>query len=107
MSQPYVNKRHARHFGWESVKPTIPEHVERFAAYYAKEPVWGSLHVVLDEPNYSDADVAFCIEVARSRGDAEGEALAEILMRMSKTQRSKIGREAEHLVQTRKMGWMA
>lgn len=30
-----------------SGKPTIPEVVDRFAAYYARNPAWGSLHVVL------------------------------------------------------------
>lgn len=52
---------------------------------------------MLDEPNYSDGDVAFCMQVAKERGDYEGYALAEILMRMSKTQRSKIGVMAERI----------
>lgn len=80
-----------------SGKPTIPEVVDRFAAYYARNPVWGSLHVVLDESNYGDGDVAHCMGRALTQGDQEGYELACTLMRMSKTQRSKIGCVAERL----------
>jgi hypothetical protein len=73
-----------------SAKPTIPEVIEGFRAYHARELAWGSLHVVLDDGNVADADVAFCAELARERGDAEGAELAELLARMSKTQRARL-----------------
>jgi hypothetical protein len=71
-------------------KPTIPEVLPRFVAYHANNGAWGSLHIVLDDNNVADAHVRYCSEWAREQGDVEGEALAEILLRMSKTQRGKL-----------------
>lgn len=76
------------------MKPTIPEVVERFRAYHRFNPVWGSLHIVLDDGNVSDAHVLFCVAEARSRNDAEGERLALILLEMSRTQRRKLAEVA-------------
>ncbi len=74
-------------------RPTItPELVERFAAYRHREPMWGSLHVVLEDDNLESVD--FCITWAESHGDSEGANLARILARMSKSQRGRIGRRA-------------
>jgi hypothetical protein len=77
-------------------KPTIPEVIERFREYHRKPGnlAWGSLHIVLDDGNVEDAHVAFCVEHAEAQGDTEGAELARILLAMSKTQRSKIGRLA-------------
>lgn len=73
-------------------KPTIPEVIERFRTYYRApgNGAWGSLHVVLDDGNVRDDHVRGCIEWAIERSDKEGEELARILLRMSKTQRGKI-----------------
>jgi hypothetical protein len=73
-------------------KPTIPEVIDRFAAYYRRpgNGAWGSLHVVLDDGNVEDQFVRFCINVALEEGDIEGAALGEILLTMSKTQRAKL-----------------
>jgi hypothetical protein len=71
-------------------KPTIPEVLPRFLAYYIDHPAWGSLHVVLDDGNVEDDCVRFCIEFAEQEGDEEGAELGRILMRMSKTQRNKL-----------------
>ena len=71
-------------------KPTIPEVLPLARAYFAKNPVWGSLHVVLDEGNVKDSHVQFCIEFAEERGDHDGLILAKLLLRMSRTQRLKI-----------------
>lgn len=78
------------------MKPTIPEVEQRFRDYYNSpgNGAWGSLHVVLDDGNVRDDCVQFCIDIAKERGDTEGAALAEILLRMSRTQRNKIGRVA-------------
>lgn len=73
-----------------SVKPTIPEVLPRFEAYYAMHPSWGSLHIVLEDGNVEDGHVISCIKWAEERGDIEGKALAEILLTMSKTQRGKL-----------------
>ena len=72
-------------------KPTIPDVIDRFRAYHAEHLTWGSLHIVLDDGNVRDSDVAFCEQWAREHGDEEGEALARILAQMSKTQREKLG----------------
>ena len=50
----------------------------------------GSLHVVLDDGNINDDDVAFGLESAMKRGDVPGERLAEVLARMTMTQRRKV-----------------
>jgi len=74
------------------MKPTIPEVVPLFAAYYQlpENGVWGSLHCVLDDKNVRNCDVADAKAWAIDRGDAEGEKLAEILAQMSRTQRLKL-----------------
>lgn len=74
-------------------RPTLtPEIYDRFAAYYAEHPSWGSLHVVLDDINLADDDVEFCIRYAESCGDAEGAALARILLSLTRTQRGRISK---------------
>lgn len=75
-------------------KPTIPDVIDRFRAYFAQPSngAWGSLHIVLDDNNVDDDSVRFCIENAQQKGDVDGEALARILLRMSKTQRLKLRR---------------
>jgi hypothetical protein len=72
-------------------KPTIPEVLDRFRAYHESEPVWGSLHIVLDDGNVDDSDVMFCVRYALENGDDEGAELARILLKMSRTQRLKLG----------------
>jgi hypothetical protein len=75
-------------------KPTIPEVFDRFYAYYEKNPVWGSLHVVLDDGNLEDSTIRWCIDRAEKGGyrppDPEGAELGRILLRMSRTQRSRL-----------------
>jgi len=71
-------------------KPTIPEVLDDFRAYYERNPAWGALHIVLDDVNVADHFVESCIEWAERDGDAEGARLGRILLRMSKTQRRKL-----------------
>lgn len=71
-------------------KPTVPEVLPLVNAYYKTHPVGGSLHIVLDDCNVDDGHVEFCLNWAIEEDDAEGEALARILLRMSKTQRKKL-----------------
>lgn len=77
-----------------TTKPTITEVLPLVRAYYAKpgNEAGGSLHVVLDDGNVSDDDVRFCLQQTREHGDADGVALAEKLLLMSRTQRRKLGR---------------
>lgn len=74
-------------------KPAIPEVIERFRAYHRKPEngAWGSLHIALEDSNVEDSSVQFCVGYAEERGDTEGAELAKILLKMSRTQRLKIG----------------
>jgi len=68
------------------MKPSIPDVIARFAAYYKHHPSWGAFHVVADG-NYADAFV----EYSPWRDDtAEEAALRAVLRAMSKTQRRKL-----------------
>jgi hypothetical protein len=71
-------------------KPTVPEVLPFVNAYYAfpGNEAGGSLHVVLEDNNEDSA--AWCQEWAKGRGDACGEALAEVMTRMSLTQVGKL-----------------
>lgn len=73
-------------------KPTVPE-VRPLIERYGSMPgngVGGSLHIVLDDDNLSDDNVDSCRQHAAQKGDYEGEGLAILLLRMSRTQRSKL-----------------
>lgn len=74
------------------MKPTIPDVVQQFATYYQMpgNGVWGSLHCVLDDCNVRNCDVEEAKAWAAERGDVEGERLADILAKMSRTQRLKL-----------------
>ena len=67
------------------------EVVDRFRSYLAKNPAWGSLHLVLGDGNVQDSHVQFCLDQARAEDDGEGVELARLLLQMSKTQRRKLG----------------
>lgn len=73
-------------------KPTIPEILPAIRAYYAKpgNSNGGNLHIVLEDPNYEDDHVRFCIARAQDDEDADGAAIAKKLLLMSKTQRKKL-----------------
>lgn len=75
-------------------KPTIPEVLDRFAAYHREHPCWsGGLHVVLDEGNVSDSSVRHAVE----RTEGEAHDLAKLLLRMSRTQRLKLPNMVEEV----------
>jgi len=76
-------------------KPQIPDVIERFSVYKKIHPIWGSLHIVLDESNVKDKHVEFCKQWAMDHNDHEGIALAELLLQMSKSQRSRIDRKVD------------
>lgn len=82
-----------------SEKPKIPEVVKLFSVYKKNNPTWGSLHIVLDDGNVSDADVEFCIKFADDHNDSEGMILARILQQMSKTQRTSLDRKVDEYLE--------
>lgn len=73
-------------------KPTIPEVLPLVRAYYAKpnNGVGGSLHLVLDDGNIETYWVEYCKQYALENNDPDGVALAELLLKMSYTQRKKL-----------------
>lgn len=79
-----------------AAKPTVPEVLPLVWAYYAKEGngTGGSLHIVLEDENIEDHHVRFCLQWARDHNDPDGIALAELLLRMSHTQRKELSRRA-------------
>ena len=75
-------------------KPTVPDVLPLVHAYYALpgNGAGGNLHIVLDDGNVDDSSVRFCLTQARERGDEPGIILAEALLLMSRTQRTKLYR---------------
>lgn len=75
-------------------KPTVPEVLPLVNEFYGIEGngVGGHLHIVLDDGNIEDDHVAHCLERARMDDDFVAEALASILVKMSRTQRTKLYR---------------
>jgi len=73
-------------------RPTVPELIPRLKDYYAKpgNGVGGSLHIILEDGNTQDSHVRMCLEWAKERGDADGVMLAEMLLKMTRTQRGKL-----------------
>lgn len=70
-------------------------YTEQFADYYRRNPVWGRLHIVLEDGNFDDGSVVHCL--LRSYTDEEFE-LACLLLAMSKTQRVRTYMLAERMV---------
>lgn len=53
----------------------------------------GCLHVVLDDENWGDASVAFCLGEAEREGDTAGVALAQALALLTEAERRTIDDE--------------
>jgi len=78
-------------------KPTIPQVLPAFVAYreIAGNGCWGSLHIVLEDNNVEDHSVRFCIEWAEEHDDMEGADLARLLLKMSRSQRSRLSSKVD------------
>ena len=72
--------------------PNVPDVIEKFRNYCGRDTTGRSLHIVLVDGNLDDKSVLWCRDNAADVGDLEGAELAEILLKMSKTQRGKIAR---------------
>jgi len=60
---------------------------------YYKNPensVGGNLHIILEDPNYDDSSVKYCIECCQKAGDVLGEKIGKKILLLSKTQRKKL-----------------
>jgi hypothetical protein len=77
-------------------KHRVPDVVKMVREYYRKpgNAAGGNLHLVLEEPNYDDDSVRYCMFACVDRGDVEGSILALTLLECSKSQRRRIAREA-------------
>jgi len=77
-------------------KPTIPDVLPLALAYVQKpgNEAWGALHIVMEDGNYADDNVHWCLNSAVQAGDADGARLAMLLLHMSKTQRRKLAAKA-------------
>ena len=75
------------------MKPTVPEVAPIVRALYARHSAGCCWHIVLDDGNVDDADVAWCVGWIREQGCAGAEChqLAALLPQMSRTQRLKLG----------------
>ena len=71
-------------------KLTIPEVLPQIREYYQNGECMATFHLVLDDGNIKDGDIQDCIDTAREYGDEEGVKIGELLLKLSKTQRSKI-----------------
>jgi hypothetical protein len=73
-------------------KPTVPEVLPLVKELYSRSPVGCCLHIVLDDGNVRDSDVAFCQQWALDRNHDDCSRLASLLMQMSERQRTKLHR---------------
>lgn len=78
--------------GVEAVSAPLPDCLRARVLYDRIGGVGCCLHVVLSDMNTGDKSARFCLEWAREKGHADCIELAEIVVRMSGTQRGKLGK---------------
>lgn len=72
------------------MKPTLPEVLPLVRAVYQRHVAGCCLHILTDDGNVGDDDAQFCLNKARDSNHADCIAAAEMLVRMSRTQRRKV-----------------
>lgn len=79
-------------------KPTVPEVMPLIREYYTKPAngCGGNLHIILEDPNFEDCHVQFCLKEAEKEEDEDGARIARLMLRMSKTQRKKLYRNHDY-----------
>jgi len=87
-------------------KLNIPDIIDQFEELsrriYARSGVGCCLHIVLDDPNYDDASVLFCLGEAKQKKHKDCEEMAKLLLKLSFTQRKKLANR-DSLAQERKL----
>ncbi len=75
-------------------KPTVPEVLPLVHDLYRSDhgTVGGCLHSVLDDGNIEDGAIQYCLKEAEAEDCKPCTTIARLLMRMSRTQRTKISR---------------
>jgi len=76
----------------ENKRLTLPEVYPVFYEYIKRPEncVGGDYHIIIDECNVKDDHVRYCLDEARQKEDKLGIVLGEMLLRLTKTQRSKL-----------------
>lgn len=76
-------------------KPTVPMLRELITDYKYRcgNGVGGNLHIVLEDRNVRDQDLKHVRDVCIHNNDQDGLKIAELMLQMSKTQRSKLALE--------------
>ena len=72
------------------MKPTVPEVQPLVDALYKRNGVGCCLHIVLDDGNFCDDSVRFCIEQSGIEHHEDCLKLGNLLLLMSRTQRKKL-----------------
>ena len=75
-----------------NTRPIVPEVLPLVRAIYAQHCAGCCLHILTDDGNVEDSDVAYCLQQARESKHADCIRAAELLMQMTHTQRRKIYR---------------
>lgn len=77
---------------------TIPDVLPLVNAYVSKKgnQLGGNLAMVLSNDNILDSNIQFCLNQAEEKEDCEGVNLANLLLKLSKTQRLKICKNGQY-----------
>ena len=88
-------------------KPLVPDVAPVALAYYRLpgNGSGGSLHVVLDDTNLEDHSVRFCADWASAHGDYAGWSLALLLLRMTRSQRGRVGKRVHRVLGAEAQSW--
>ena len=73
----------------------ITDVLHHFVSYYQKNPLWGPLHIILDDGNVEDKFIIYCSQEAEDR---DTKFLCRLLMRMTKTQRKKLPYKVHEII---------
>jgi hypothetical protein len=71
-------------------RPTVPEVAPLIGSYLDRHPIGGNLHIVLEDGNIEVSHVLWCMQNARERGDDDAIRIADLMSRMTSTQRRKL-----------------
>lgn len=73
-------------------KPTLPQLTPLVRGIYQRHTGGCCLHILIDDGNIENAHAQFCLDEARRQEHADCTAAAELLLKMTKTQRRKAAR---------------
>ena len=71
-------------------RPTVPDVLSLVNAVYQRHAAGCCLHILTDDGNVEQGHADFCVEQAREQGHDDCLKAAEMLAKMTKTQRLKV-----------------